>query len=112
MSRILNDVKEMLGISSDDDHFDTNIIIDINTAFSILNQLGAGPVEGFQIISEEDVWDEFTSDTILLNKVKTYVFLKTKMLFDPPSSSSLIESINNLLNELEFRINTYVETAT
>ena len=50
MSRILNDVKEMLGISSDDDHFDTNIIIDINTAFSILNQLGAGPVEGFQII--------------------------------------------------------------
>src|SRR4051794_12354086 len=84
---ILNSTKKNLGIGDDDTSFDLDIITHINSAFSILNDLGVGPEEGFVIEDEDTEWDEFLPNEIVrLSKVKTCVFLRTKLLFDPPTS--------------------------
>ena len=104
MDSILNDIKKLLGITDDYHAFDTDIIIHINTAFSILNDMGIGPEEPFSIINSENQWSEFISDDKTLLKVKTYIYHKVKLLFDPPSSSSVSESYNNQIKELEWRM--------
>lgn len=104
MNSILNDIKKMLGITDDYHAFDTDIIIHINTAFSILNDMGIGPEKPFSITNSENQWSEFISDDDTLLKVKTYIYLKVKLLFDPPSSSSVSESYTNQIKELEWRM--------
>ena len=102
---ILVYVKKLLGIQSDYNHFDPDIIYGINAAFAVLNQLGVGPESGFSISDDSTKWDEFVSDTTRLSLIKPYVYLKTKMLFDPPSSNVLTDSINKTISEYEFRLN-------
>lgn len=102
---ILVYVKKLLGIQSDYDHFDPDIIYGINAAFAVLTQLGVGPEEGFAISDDSTTWNEFVSDTSRLSLIKEYVCLKTRMLFDPPTSTTLAESINNTISEYEFRLN-------
>lgn len=102
---ILVYVKKLLGIQSDYDHFDPDIIYGINAAFAVLTQLGVGPEEGFAINDDSTTWNEFVSDTARLSLIKEYVCLKTRMLFDPPTSTTLADSINNTISEYEFRLN-------
>ena len=106
---ILTSIKKLLGIAEEYTQFDTDIIININTVFMTLQQLGVGPEEGFSIIDSEAVWTDFMENSILLNSVKTYIYLKVKLLFDPPLSSSTIECFNKVIAELEWRMNSKVD---
>lgn len=106
---ILTSIKKLLGIAEEYTQFDTDIIIHINTVFMTLQQLGVGPEEGFSIIDSEAVWTDFMENSILLNSVKTYIYLKVKLLFDPPLSSSTIECFNKIIAELEWRMNSKVD---
>lgn len=106
MESILNSVKKLLGIQPEYKAFDEDIIIHINTVFVILNQLNIGPKGGFFIVDETATWDSY-STSINHTMVKTFVYLKVRLLFDPPTNSALIESINGLISELEWRL--YVE---
>ena len=101
---ILVYVKKLLGIQSDYNHFDPDIIYGINAAFGVLTQLGVGPEEGFMINDDSAKWIDFVSDTSRLSLIKPYVYLKTRLLFDPPSSTALIDSINKTISEYEWRL--------
>ena len=103
MESILTSIKKLLGIMSDYTNFDDDIIIHINTAFAMLNQLGVGPEGVFMIVDANSRWEDYTTEKNL-NMVKTYIYLKVRLLFDPPTSSALIESINRTLSEIEWRI--------
>lgn len=107
---ILTSIKKLLGIVEEYTQFDTDIIIYINTVFMTLQQLGIGPEEGFSIADENDLWTDFIEDSTLLNSVKTYIYLKVKLLFDPPLSSSTVESFNKMIAETEWRMKLLNET--
>lgn len=109
MESILTSIKKMLGIADDYTHFDTDIIIHINTALNILTQLGVGPSEGFSIFDKELRWDDFVPSDSKLDLIKTYVYLKVRMLFDPPLSSAVAEAMKENIKELEFRISVTVD---
>jgi hypothetical protein len=106
---ILLSTKKILGIAADYTVFDLDIITHINTAFSTLTQLGVGPVGGFMIEDETAVWTDFISDDMQYNSVKTYVFLRVRALFDPPSTSYLISATESQIKELEWRLNVHRE---
>lgn len=107
---ILDSIKKLLNISKDDTAFDTDIIININSVFTTLRQLGVGPEKGFRILSNEEKWNNFVSDELMLDSVKTYVYLKVKLVFDPPLNSSLMDSFERQIKELEWRLNVEVES--
>ena len=106
---ILNSVKLQLGILPEYTVFDQQLILAINTAFSILHQLGVGPKDGYAIVDDSNRWDEVVTKQSL-NMVKSYVFLKVKLLFDPPATSFVLDAYNKQLAEMEWRINSEVET--
>ena len=110
MESILTSIKKLLGIAEDYEHFDQDIIMHINSVFMILTQLGVGPDEGFSIEDDTAVWTDFIQDIKKLESVKTYIYLKVKLAFDPPLSSAVIESMNRLINELEWRLNVAAES--
>lgn len=110
MDSILTSIKKLLGISEDVDNFDTDIIIHINSVLMILNQLGVGPAEGFSIYDKTAKWIDFIPNDSSIEAVKSYVYLKVRLMFDPPTSSAAIESINKLIAEYEWRINVMAET--
>ena len=110
MDSILTSVKKMLGITAEYTHFDSDIIIHINSVFMILNQLGVGPKEGFSISSDVETWDEFTNDNLTIESVKSYMYLKVGLLFDPPTSSNVLDARNRLVSELEWRLNAIADT--
>lgn len=107
MSSILNDVKHKIGPSEEFDYYDRDIIDAINAAFSVLTQIGVG-VEGFRIEDDTLEWSSFTTDLILQGFVQTYVYQKVRIVFDPPSSSFVLKSIEDQLKELEWRMLTEV----
>lgn len=109
MDSILTSIKKLLGISEEYTQFDDDIIMHINTVFLNLTQLGVGPAEGFLIEDDVAEWEDFIDDNIQLQAVKSYVYLKVKLLFDPPLSSAVIESTNRMISELEWRLNVAVE---
>lgn len=104
MESILTSIKKMLGIAEEYTHFDADLIMHINSVFAILTQIGVGPSEGFSIEDDTDVWTDFIQDNKKLENVKSYTYMKVKLLFDPPLSSSVIESMNRIISELEWRI--------
>lgn len=107
---ILFSTKKILGIAEDYTVFDHDIITHINTAFSILTQLGVGPAEGFMIEDESAVWGDYINPPDhQYNSVKSYVYLKTRQLFDPPQTSYLITAMEKQINELEWRLNVHRE---
>ena len=106
---ILTSIKKLLGIEEDDTSFDLDVLIHINTAFAILNQLGVGPNDGI-FADESTLWAAVLADNKFLVPAKSYVFLKVKLLFDPPLSSAAIESMNKLIAEFEWRLTVLVET--
>ena len=109
MSSILTDVKHKIGPSEEYDYYDRDIINAINEAFAVLNQLGAGPKEGFAIESADTEWGEYTTDITLLGFVQTYVYKKVQLIFDPPNNSSHQSAIEQQIDEMEWRINMQVE---
>lgn len=106
---ILTSIKKLIGTAEADISFDTDIIMNINSALMSLQQLGVGPETGFYISSSEDLWTDLLADRIDLEAVKIYVYLKVKLVFDPPQNSFLVEAIKNQLVELEWRINIQAE---
>ena len=106
---ILDTIKQLLGIQSDYTAFDTDIIVHINSAFMVLNQLGVGPTECFSIDGSGEEWAEFVDESIDLEAVKTYIYLKVRTIFDPPSSSVVMEAMNKNISELEWRLNVQAE---
>ena len=107
---ILTSIKKLLGIAEEDENFDMDIVMHINTVLLTLTQLGVGPPDGFTIMDDQARWSDFLSNSKQFEAVKTYVFLKVRLLFDPPQSSSVIGAMNRSISELEWRINLTAET--
>lgn len=110
MDSILTSIKKMLGISEDYTQFDADLIMHINSVFLNLTQLGVGPASGFSIEDETTEWTDFINNNAQLQAVKSYIYLKVKLLFDPPLSSAVIESTNRMIAELEWRLNVAAES--
>lgn len=106
MESILTSVKKMLGIEEDYEHFDPDIIMHINSVLAILTQVGVGPADGFTIKDKTATWSDFFGDgSVNLEPVKTYVYMKVRLMFDPPTSSAAMDSMTKIANELEWRLN-------
>ena len=108
MSSILTDIKLLLGLLEDDESFDDQVVMHINSSLAILTQLGVGPVEGFQITDKTQEWDAFEADP-RLSSIRTYVYLRTKLEFDPPKSGFATASLERQLEMFECRINVVVD---
>lgn len=111
---ILKSVKKTLGLAADYTAFDEDILMHINSTFSDLASLGVGPEDGFMISDDTAEWADFVHTGVpdnWLNSIRSYVFLKVRMLFDPPGTSYLIELAKNQILEYEFRLQTSVEYA-
>ena len=105
MESILNSIKKMLGIEPDYNHFDGEIIVHINSAFSTLRHVGVGSGESLQISSDVSTWKDVFGDLKYLDSIKTYTYLKVKLIFDPPGSSFVLDAFKRQADELEWRIN-------
>lgn len=110
MESILTSTKKLLGITEEYTHFDADLIMHINSVFTILAQLGVGPKEGFRIEDELATWNDFLqTESVLLDSVKSYMYLKVKLVFDPPLSGTVMEAYNRMISELEWRLNVTVD---
>ena len=111
MDSILTSIKKMLGIPEEYDHFDPDLIMHINSVLSILTQIGVGPSEGFRIEDDLATWEDFLNNDTDYEAVKSYVHLRVKLLFDTSTlSSAVIESMNRMISELEWRLNAIAES--
>ena len=107
---ILDSVKKKLGMDPDlMTEFDADVIDAINMALSTLTQLGVGPVEGFSIHGKETTWTDFLGNDPRLDMARSYVFIETRLLFDPPQSSYVLTALQEKATELAWRLNLYVE---
>lgn len=107
---ILNTIKKMLGYDADTETpFDTEIVQHINAAFSILTQLGLGEPTGYAITDSSNTWSEIILPSMNLEMVKMYIYLKVRIVFDPPASSTALETMKAEISEYEFRINAEVD---
>ena len=110
MDSILTSVKKMLGITEEYEHFDPDLIMHINSVFMILYQLGVGPSKVFSINGDGETWADFIEgDGEPLNLVRSYMYLKVRLLFDPPQAGPAIESINRMIGEFEWRLKSEAE---
>jgi len=110
MESILTSIKQLLGITENYNNFDVDIVMHINTAFTTLNQLGVGPAEGFMIKDDKTLWSDYIDDEIKFNSVKTYIYLRVRLLFDPPASATIMEAMQQQIKQLEWRLNVESET--
>lgn len=106
---ILISIKKLLGLAAEDTSFDPDIVMHINTIFFTLNQLGVGPEQPFRIESSFSTWNDF-DDSADIEAVKSYVYLKVRLLFDPPSNSSALNAMTEMAKEYEWRLNVAVDT--
>jgi hypothetical protein len=104
-SSILTDTKKILGIVEEDTTFDPDILIHINTVFSVLNSLGIGPTAGFIIEDKTPTWEDYLGTDLNLSSVKTYIYLRVRIFFDPPASSFVLTAMQEQIRELEWRLN-------
>lgn len=109
MESILTSIKKLLGITEEYTHFDADIIMHINSVFMILNQLGVGPTKCFYIEDDIPTWNDFIPDGQNVEAVKSYMYLKVRLLFDPPASATVMQSIEKAINEFEWRLNISVD---
>ena len=101
---ILKTIKQLVGCPDDFEQFDLDLTIHINSAFAALTQLGVGPKEGYRITGPDNIWSEFEEDATKSSLIKDYVYIKTRLLFDPPTSGSLMDSLKEQLKEMEWRL--------
>lgn len=102
---ILKSTKKILGLADDYTVFDLDVITHINSVFTTLTQLGVGPPEGYMIEGDKDLWEDFISDDPTYNSIKSYIYLRVRMLFDPPPTSYAIDAMERQIKELEWRLN-------
>ena len=102
---ILKNVKKNLGIEADDTSFDEDILTHINSVFATLNQLGLGPADGFEVTGEDELWSTYLAGNLNRASVRTYMYLKVRIFFDPPTTSFHLEALNRQATELEWRLN-------
>lgn len=107
---VLDSVKKILGIAQDYTVFDHDIITHINTSLMILSQLGIGPTNGVSITGSTETWDDLFGPDQMLNSIQTYVYLRVRLLFDPPGTSFLLKAHEEQLRELEWRLSSYRES--
>lgn len=111
MESILTSIKKLLGIAEEYTHFDNDIIMHINSVFTTLTQLGVGPSEGFYIEDDSTYWTDFIEDMTKIQAIKTYIYLKVKLVFDPGSiGSSTLAAYERQIQELEWRLNLIAES--
>lgn len=110
MESILTSIKKLLGIAEEYEHFDPDIIMHINSVFMVLNQLGVGPEQPFVIEDETSTWTDFATETTNIEAVKSYMYMRVRLLFDPPINSAVIESMNRIISEFEWRLNVAAES--
>ena len=108
---ILTSIKKLLGISGDDTSFDLDIIIAINSSLSVLTQIGIGPREGLRITDASTKWVSFLPDEPKWSLVKDYIYMKSRLLFDPPTNATLIQSLKDSIAEAEYRLKIESETS-
>lgn len=107
---ILNSVKKLLGLESDYTPFDTDLIMHINSVIMVLRQMGVGPLSGYSITGPEETWADYLgADEPLLEAVKSYIYLKVRTVFDPPSNSYVMDAIQKQISEYEWRLNVEVD---
>jgi hypothetical protein len=106
---ILSSVKKLLGIEKEYTHFDEEIILHINSAMLTLNQLAVGPTKGFRIEDDTALLEDFIGDREDLEAIRTYLYLRVRLLFDPPQMGYLVKAIEDQCRELEWRFNVQVE---
>lgn len=109
MESILTSVKKMLGITEEYEHFDADLVMHINSVLMVLNQLGVGPAGGFAIRGKDEAWADFLPGGQQLELAKSYMYLKVRLLFDPPLGSAVIEAMNRQISEFEWRLNVAVD---
>lgn len=102
---ILTSIKKMLGIEEDYEHFDPDILMHINTALNVLQQLKVGPAGGFIVTDKSQSWSDFVPDANRIQMVKTYVYMKVRMIFDPPTAGAIMDAFKAQAQELEWRLN-------
>lgn len=112
MDSILTTIKHSLGISPDDKNFDNELIIHINSAISVLTQLGVGPVEGFRITGETEEWVDLIGVRTDIDNVKSAIYCRVRLAFDPPRNSFLVDSLKKQGDEAEWRIEVAVDPVT
>ena len=105
MDSILTSIKKLLGYGEESTHFDADIIMHINSVFSDLAQIGVGPAEGFSISDANITWKSYTDDDPLIANVKQYIYLKVRLVFDPPTNSSVLAAMERSIDKLEWRLN-------
>ena len=110
MESILTSIKKLLGITEEYTHFDDDLIMHINSVFMILTQLGVGPESGFTIEDDSLLWEDYLPDATNYQAVKTYVYMRVRLLFDPPTSSAAMEALNRQISEYEWRLNIVAES--
>ena len=101
---ILNSIKQLLGQESDDSTFDLDIMLHINSVFLDLQQVGVGPKDGFEITDASTTWDAYLGSNKNLNAVKTYIYMKVRLIFDPPTNGFLVTSYEKQIEKLEWRL--------
>lgn len=101
---ILNDVKKVLGLDSGYTPFDIDVIIHINSALTVLNDLGVGPTDVLVITGAENLWSELGLENNQLSMVKSYLYLKTRVVFDPPAFGFHLDALNKQIEEQEYRL--------
>ncbi len=110
MESILSSIKKPLGIAAEDKVFDADIIMHINSVFFDLNELGVGPSDVFYIEDNTSTWVDFMDDVTKFHALKSYMYLRVKLLFDPPSSSVVVESMKREIDKWEWRLTVAAET--
>ena len=108
---ILDSTKKLLGLDPDYDAFDADVIVHINSAISNLTQIKVGPELGFEVIDNAETWTQFLGKDPRLSSAKTYVYLKVRMVFDPPTTSYMLSAMEKLIAEAEWRLNVTTDTA-
>ena len=109
MDSILIAIKKSMGIEQEYTHFDPDLILHINTVLFTLNQIGIGPTTGFVITGEQETWSDLIGARLDLEAIKTYVYLKVRLIFDPPQNGFLVKAMEDQIKEIEWRLNVQVE---
>ena len=107
---ILTSIKKLMGLTEEYDAFDQDILILINSVLFELEQIGVKAKDGFTLSDKTAVWSDYSDDDRLLNALKPYIYMKTKLMFDPPTSSGALDSMNRIIDRFEWRINLYADT--
>lgn len=109
---ILGAAKETLGIQAEDKSFDTELVIHINSVLADLNDFGVGPADGFSVTSEQEDWETFLGSDKKLNTAVSYMYLRLRLLFDPPSTGPAMDSFSKQADQMAWRLQNRVETGS